>query len=279
MALRARRKAGCGLTSPINVFDACSSMNLEVRFVDIPSMEGMLVRERGKPRILVSAVRPPGRQAFTCAHELGHLLLGHESVIDEFDLMAESSLANRQQDNDELAADQFASFFLMPKTAVQAALRDRGLKPETCSAQELLMLACWFGVGYTTLLAHLCFGLRLMSQHRYEQLRRKRPQVLREGILGQTCSGLMVVDRLWGRLNIDVRCGDVVWFPYNEVTGPLETFEASAGGQCVSPQLQGVYSITVKGVGTMSIRAMKDGYEGRSIFRYLPDEDDDDGID
>lgn len=274
MALRTRRRAGIGLASPVNPFDACEAMNLEVRFVDIPSMEGVLVREP-KPRILVSAVRPPGRQSFTCAHELGHLVLGHDSVVDEVDLLAESNLEGRVVDDDEFAADQFAAFFLMPKTAMQSALRVWGLDPRTCSPGDLFKLAPWFGVGYTTLLGHLTFGLQLLPRDRYEALRKLRPQNLRDQLFGSACSGLCVVDRHWSRPTIDICVGDVVWFPENSVTGPLDAQEAPNGGWHVSPDQPGIHSVTVRGIGAISIRTMRSGFEGRSLFRYLSPADDD----
>ena len=274
MALRTRRKAGFGLTSPVNPFDACDALNLEVRFVDIPSMEGVLVREP-KPRILISAVRPAGRQAFTCAHELGHLVLGHDSVVDELDLLTESSLDGRSIDDDEFAADQFAAFFLMPKTAVQSALRARGIDPRTSAPGEFLKLARWFGVGYSTLLAHLAFGLQLMPRVRYDTLRKERPQKLRAEQLGSDCTGLSVVDRHWDRQTVDVRVGEVIWFPENAVTGELEVQPAPRGGWLLSPDRAGVFSVTAEGIGAISIRTTRGSFEGRSLFRYLPPEDDD----
>ena len=41
-ALRTRRDAGYGLDEAICVFDLAEQLGIEVRFTDIPSMEGML---------------------------------------------------------------------------------------------------------------------------------------------------------------------------------------------------------------------------------------------
>lgn len=279
MALRVRQRAGLGLSAPANPFDACASLNVEVRFANIPSMEGMLAR-RPRLTIIVSSVRPPGRQAFTCAHELGHLVLDHQSTVDDvIDLMTEGEPGYRQDDLDEYAADQFAAFFLMPKTAVRAALRDRSIDPERCSASDLFSVASWFGVGFSTLAAHLRFGVEAISQNRYEALRRLRPQAIRREILGADCSGLTVLDAHWQRPAVDLRVGDVVWLPAGSgrttATMPMEP--GPRGGVVLRADRPGAFSVSSPEVGTVQIRVTRQEYEGRSIFRFLEEADDDDG--
>lgn len=276
MALRVRQRAGLGLSAPVNPFDACASLNIEVRFANIPSMEGMLAR-RPRITIIVSSVRPPGRQAFTCAHELGHLVLDHQSTVDDvLDLMTDGEPGYRQDNLEEYAADQFAAFFLMPKTAVMAALRDRGLDPERCPPAHLLMLAVWFGVGYSTLAAHLRFGLNVISQERYDALRRLRPQALRREIVGQDFPGVVILDEAWRRPMIDVRAGDVVWAPRSRIVSDLPQTAAPLGGVLLLVDHPGVFSVASPLHGTLQVRCMRQEFEGRSIYRYLSEADDDD---
>jgi len=276
MALRVRQRAGLGLSAPVNPFDACASLNIEVRFANIPSMEGMLAR-RPRLTIIVSSVRPPGRQAFTCAHELGHLVLDHQSTVDDvLDLMTDGEPGYRQDDVDEYAADQFAGFFLMPKTAVMAALRDRELDPERCSPAHLLMLAAWFGVGFSTLVAHLRFGLNVISQGRYDALRGLRPQALRREILGQDFPGVVVLDEAWRRPTIDVRVGDVVWAPRTKVVSDLVQSAAPKGGVFLLVDRPGVFGVATPLHGTLQVRCMRQEFEGRSIYRHMAKADDDD---
>ena len=274
MALRTRQKAGIGLTEPVNPFDLCSTLNVEVRFADIASMEGMLARN---PRltVIVSSARPPGRQAFTCAHELGHLVLDHASTVDQACELTESGLALSQADHEEVAADQFAAFLLMPKTAVTAALRDRGLDPTTCDPADLFALASVFGVGWITLIAHLRMGLRLISHDRYVALRRIRPSKLRAQLLGQDCSGLVVVNSHWRRPFIDTVVGDSVWFPDGRVATQLPTESPEPGGILVTPDEPGTHQLETQHATPLAIRTMPAGYAGRSLYRYLPPADDD----
>ena len=63
-------------------YDLAETLGIEVRFADIPSMEGMLYCNPD-PAIIVSSLRLPGRRAFTCAHELGHFHSGDGTTIDE----------------------------------------------------------------------------------------------------------------------------------------------------------------------------------------------------
>src|SRR2546426_775951 len=68
-AIQVRQSFGSGLWNPINPYDLAEQLGVEVRFVDITSMEGMYCKAP-KPHILLSSHRPLGRQAFNCSHEL-----------------------------------------------------------------------------------------------------------------------------------------------------------------------------------------------------------------
>src|ERR1700692_2836599 len=81
-SITARQTAKFDLHSPICIYQLCEAHEVTVRFNDIGSMEGMY--DRGpKPRILLSALRPLARRAYTCGHELGHHIFCHGSTIDE----------------------------------------------------------------------------------------------------------------------------------------------------------------------------------------------------
>ncbi len=70
-----------GPSIPICPFNLAEAMGFDVRFVKISSFEGMYLSD--KLIILIGAERPEGRKNFTCAHEIGHHVLGHGTVIDE----------------------------------------------------------------------------------------------------------------------------------------------------------------------------------------------------
>jgi len=76
-----RFSAGSRLRDAICVYDVAQSLGIEVRFVGIPSLEGMYWK-KSPATILLGAERPAGRQSFTCAHELGHHIFNHGNKID-----------------------------------------------------------------------------------------------------------------------------------------------------------------------------------------------------
>ncbi len=109
-ALRTRLSVGYGLDQAICVYDLAEKLGLEVRFLDLPRMEGMYL-SASCPTIIVSSLRPPGRRAFTCAHELGHHCRSDGVEIDE--LVEQWDIP--RFDPKEFAADCFAGALLMCK--------------------------------------------------------------------------------------------------------------------------------------------------------------------
>ena len=59
-ALRTRVRAGYGLDTPLCVYDLAGRLGVEVRFFDLPSMEGVYYNSP-KPHIVLSSLRPAGR--------------------------------------------------------------------------------------------------------------------------------------------------------------------------------------------------------------------------
>ena len=121
-------------------------------------MEG--VYYPAKPAILVSSLRPQGRQAFTCAHEFAHHIYGHG---EQFDELVEDRGTRHRYDPKEFEADCFAAALLMPKTAVLKGLSTRSIRAGRLSSEEVYRVASWLGVGYTTLLHHMSRVLGLIS--------------------------------------------------------------------------------------------------------------------
>lgn len=60
-ALRTRLASGYGLEEPICVYDLAEKLGIEVRFLDLPSMEGMYAP--GSPPSIIVSSRCPGGAA------------------------------------------------------------------------------------------------------------------------------------------------------------------------------------------------------------------------
>jgi hypothetical protein len=208
-ALRIRQKARIASDHPCNPFDLAEELGVEVRFANLPSAEGMYSPQ--KPVIIVSSLRPVGRQAFTCAHELGHHVYGHG---EQFDELVEERGKIRRYDPKEFEADCFATALLMPKTAVLKGLAARGWNPKTLTAEQAYGLASWLGVGYATLVGNMRGSLGLLAPDRADALEKVKPSQIRKSILGRECKEhLVVVDDFWTGRAIDAQVGDLILLP------------------------------------------------------------------
>ena len=101
---------------PVRVGDLCRQMEIKVAYYDLPDNDdGKSTIVEGQPWILIAKDKPVQRQRFTCAHELGHILLGHTGKY---------VLVNREPsrgDNPiEQEANVFASRLLAPACVLWA---------------------------------------------------------------------------------------------------------------------------------------------------------------
>ena len=111
----------------VKVGDLCRQMGIKIAYYDSPDDDdGKSTIIDGQSWILIAKDKPVRRQRFTCAHELGHVLLGHTGKY---------KLVNREPsrgDNPiEHEANDFASRLLAP-ACVLWALNAR--TPEDISA-------------------------------------------------------------------------------------------------------------------------------------------------
>jgi Zn-dependent peptidase ImmA (M78 family) len=101
-----------------------SVFGADVAVVDLEDrFDGLATSSDTVKLIVLGTSQVPGRQRFTLAHELGHLLAcdDQEVHIDE-DVYA----ATRSREPSEVRANAFAAAFLMPETTVREALRRPG---------------------------------------------------------------------------------------------------------------------------------------------------------
>jgi Zn-dependent peptidase ImmA (M78 family) len=211
-AIRTRMELSAPPTESICVYDAAEKSGLEVRFVDIPSMEGMYIKGsilHSQPIILVSALRPVGRQASTVAHELGHHVFGHGTRIDQYIANAEDHRDLHTLEPEEMLAIMFAGFFLMPKAAVEHSFIVRGWSPGSATPRQVFSIAGWFGVGYGTLIHHMRSSLGMLSKPGAKALLSIQPKRIRQQILGaSTAFDCFLVDHRWVGRPVDLQIGD-----------------------------------------------------------------------
>jgi Zn-dependent peptidase ImmA (M78 family) len=274
-SLAARTKAGLDLQSPACVYRLCEAHDVIVRFNDI-NMEGMYDRSP-KPRIHVSVLRPLARRAFTCAHELGHHVFGHGSTIDEMRL-DQASLAAARPPN-EVMADAFAAFTMMPTLGLREAFAKRNLDPNRASALDLYAIACNFGVGQATLVNHLAYGIGMLRQDRRDELGRITPKMIRTQLLGEVVpEPLTMVDRFWNSSTLDTELGSLVLLPIGVVVDAamLMPERETQAGSLFRPVRAGITRVVIPGTSWATyVRIAPRQYVGLARFRHLEQMPDD----
>lgn len=269
-ATDAREQVGLDEISPIDIYELAAQLGLKVRFLAV-SMEGFYQKAK-PPKILLSAQRPLARRAFTCGHEIGHHWFGHGSTIDQ--LQEDDRSPSNQPE--EVLADGFASFVLMPTIGVRRAFASRGWTIETANSQQLLTVATEFGVGYRTLIAHLAFALRRLSSDRRAVLVKQTPQMIRNALLGDNdLTGLAIIDEFSLNRTLDLEVGYGLAIPQglNVPGNVVELIGDHAGFALYRAVRRGRTNIVISG-RTMSVRVAPKEYVGLASFRHLEDPDE-----
>ena len=235
-----------------------------------PLSGGMFAKEQNT--ILVPSDRPHGRRTFSAAHEMGHWAFGHGSQIDE-----ENSLEGYNARPEEQIANQFAGHVLMMPAAIKYAAEKLELNLSTPSPFKIYEMACWFGVGYSTLVNHLQFGVRQLSDSNAVLLLRSEPQKIRQHFspyLGTR--HLVVATNLKPEMPLDLAVGDHALLPA-EVDLPNDTLaftKRTETGVLVEARRPGIALISGKEGWTAAVRVMKKGFTGWAKYRHLEDDDE-----
>lgn len=263
-ALEFRQASGMKFEDPCDIYEAIARHGVDLQFVDIPSLEGMYLEEAEAERICVCSHRPVGRQHFTAAHELGHHVLGHgtrfDAVIDELGEAA-------QLTPDEVAADAFAQYMLMPPRAVQVAFRQRGLDLDHLEPLAVYRAACWLGVGYSTLLNQMLYSLGLLSRPDHRRLAKISPKGIRAKLAGGVSDhDVWVVDHLWVERRLHTQLDDlIIGLAPGRSTHMLRELDggkyiANAVGESIFPLAAG---------GALTVSISRAAYVGFYEYRYL----------
>ena len=102
---------------PVRTGKLCRQLGVPIKLCEMKA-SGRTALVQGVPTILINETEPPLRQKFTCAHELGHILLKH---TDKFGVAYRDPQPS--DDPKEQAANVFAARLLAPAIV----LRDLGV--------------------------------------------------------------------------------------------------------------------------------------------------------
>lgn len=267
-ALRLRKSLGIPMDESVSALDAAESLGIEVRLIDLPSMEGMYVAGSA-PKIMLSSLRPQGRRSFTCAHEIGHHIFDHG---EQFDELTDEKSTLRKHDPKEYSADCFAAYFLMPKTTIDSGMKRRGLTYESLEPVQVYALASWLGVGYSTLVNHMQYGISMITRSKAQYLNRLLPRDIRQELLGYSVSSpLHLADEHWLGRAIDCEVGDFIILPRGtQIEGEhLISLDGKNNKTLIQTQSPGVARVINETVGWAAfIRVSPHEYVGRSCYRF-----------
>jgi hypothetical protein len=266
-ALKARMAAGVG-NVPICPYDFALGGGVSVRFMAVSSMEG--VYDRRSETIVVSSLRPRGRRAFTCAHEYAHHVFGHGEHIDE---LPEDRKHPRPEQ--EILADRFAGFLLMPPALVSSAFKGRGIDPATCTAAQAYAMSCWLGVSYGGFVTHASLALEIMPRARAADLRKVTPKQIKADLLpGVDAPDVVVVDERWNHA-VDLTVGDFAVVPAGATLegNAAEIAQSRGDATIIRANLRG-FSRVLCGDWAAYVRVMPNEYEGLARHRHFPEAED-----
>jgi Zn-dependent peptidase ImmA (M78 family) len=139
----------------IDVFAAIEGLGLELLFRPLRGASGLYVPgpNRTDGGVLINSHHRLARQRFTGAHELGHFWLEHEASLDlQTEVFARAQTAVLTPE--EMTAEAFGAWFLMPPELVDAVLEDLDLTAPR-SADDVYALSLRMGTSYEATAYHL----------------------------------------------------------------------------------------------------------------------------
>ena len=115
-----------GPRTSFDVIGAVAERNIPLLFRPLDKLWGAFITVNDEERgIIVTTRLGLPVQRFTVAHELGHLMLGHGTSLDEtIDFAGRNAPASRPKQ--EAAADTFASELLAPRSLLLASAQRHG---------------------------------------------------------------------------------------------------------------------------------------------------------
>lgn len=146
-----RKRLGEDESSPIDIFSLVQSIDsLTLVFYPLgPNISGACLRNSLSAVIAINSDMSIGRQRYSLAHELYHLY---------FDKEMSSTVCSSKIDvnnENEQRANRFASYFLMPPTALFEAVQNLKKDSGVLSVADIIRLEQHFGVSHQAMLIRL----------------------------------------------------------------------------------------------------------------------------
>ena len=178
------RRFGLGDEPMKDIFSLIESQGVHVIRQDMGNnaFDGAFLysRENGA-FIIINSSRPISRQVFTAAHEYCHCLRHRRSGI-LIDRATQENYLQGDKSPVERCADLFASAFLMPKRAIEKAIKNLN---KHVGPEEVIQLKRYFGVSYQAMVYRL-INVNVIPKTRKDDFLQIRPNALEGSIFGVT---------------------------------------------------------------------------------------------
>jgi predicted secreted protein len=181
-----------GTRTSFDVVGAITELGIPLLFRPLKGLWGASITVGQRLRgVLVTTKLGLAVQRFTLAHELGHILLGHETSFDET-----IGFAGRYGPNsrpvEEQAADTFASELLAPKSLMLAASKAHGWTRQAfMDPTNVYQLALRLGVSFQA----ACWALAAHSVLSEETARSLQDETVKE--LKLALAGASLIENPW----------------------------------------------------------------------------------
>ena len=163
----------------VDPFVVAEYAKLQVMLQPMEALLGAFIRDEISG-ILVNADRPVGLVHMTCAHELGHYFMGHETTSDQVMYFGKDAEQVEQE------ADWFAYQLLMPRSLIAMTMRRKGWGADSIRNPEIIyQLSLRLGTSYKamvwSLYRHKLTGLSYAATSRMADI---APQLIKRKLLG-----------------------------------------------------------------------------------------------
>lgn len=262
------------LLAPINIYDVAERLGVRVVFDDLKTAEGAYFK--GNPAsIVITSLRPPGRQAFTCGHEFGHHVFKHGDRMDE--VMNWGS-----NEAEEFLVNCFAGYLMMPPTVVGHTFTIRGWNLDNPTPKQAFIVAGVLGVGYTSLLNHMTYALNKLDARQFKQLQSVQPKNIRAELLGVPVEeNVIFVDEHWptAEISVDAEVDDYIVVPHGTIVegGVVRHVERNDAGEIFQGVCPGKGRFMNSRLDwAVYTRISRRNYTGFARYRFWEDEEFDD---
>jgi Zn-dependent peptidase ImmA (M78 family) len=168
-------------TERIDVFGVIASLGLDLIFRPVGGASGLYIpgSTRAESGVLITSNHRLARQRFTAAHELAHHWLEHQASLDlQTEILARGAMDKLEPD--EMVAEAFAAWFLMPPELVDTALSALGL--ETVDGpRDVYDLSLRLGTSYSATAYHLP-NLKLADYDSAQQWAGEQPKQVKAAL-------------------------------------------------------------------------------------------------